>query len=434
MNCPLRTGSPIVRLGCCAGLLAVICGCQRAGDVPAESKAAGGTVPAVAVTVVPVGRQLVERQIAAVGTLNGLEVVTVTPKVEGLVAAIYHDVGDRVPPNELLLELDATDYQLAVAEAERSLEQELAKLGLKEAPSDSFDIESLPSLVRARLLVENARRKFERVKSLAAQQAATNEELEQAETDVKVAEATLQQVQLDAASTLAAVKHRSAVLAQAEQRLAETRVRAPRFGAAGAGEEQVQYVVAQRMVAVGEMVRGFPASPAFELVLDHVLKLRMNVPERYLGEVRVEQEVRVRVDAYPRETFAARISRLNPTVDPQSRTFEVESLVPNPDFRLRHGGFAKAEIVTSTESEALVVPLESIVRFAGVTKVFRIRENRAQEVLVELGRQGTGWVEVRGELNANDLVATSGMSKLANETPVTVRHPLAETAQRPAAP
>ncbi|MFM9118419.1 MAG: efflux RND transporter periplasmic adaptor subunit, partial [Planctomycetota bacterium] len=389
----------------------------------------------VVVTAAAVKAQPIERRVSLVGTLHGFEKVTLTPKVEGRVLAIEGEVGDRVKPGALLLELDPTDYELAVDEAERGLETELARLGLEEVPTDGIDVESQPSVVRATLLLDNARRRFDRQKALLSSAVSTREAYEQIETELKVAEATLRQTRLEIQSTLAAVRHRQAILAQARPRLAETKLSAPTTQMPQSAKDQdksssdgTAYVIARRMTSVGEMVRAFPSTPVFELVVDSVLKLKATVPERLSSQLRAGQPVEVRVEAYPQEVFAATILRLNPTVDPQSRTFEVEALVPNQDYRLRHGGFAKADVITDKQAQGTVVPLSAITSFAGINKVFVLRDGAAQEVLTRLGMRGEGWVEVipeSGTLEDGDLVATSGQSRLANGTPVEIRDPTA---------
>ena len=124
------------------------------------------------------------------------------------------------------------------------------------------------------------------------------------------------------------------------------------------------------------------------------------------------------------------MARINPTVDSQSRSFDVEAHIPNPEHRLKHGGFAKAEVIVGRASEAITVPLEAVTRFAGVSKVFIIRDDKAQEVEITIGTQGPGWVEALGGLHAGDIVVTSGQSRLANGTRVTVREKATETARR----
>jgi RND family efflux transporter MFP subunit len=184
------------------------------------------------------------------------------------------------------------------------------------------------------------------------------------------------------------------------------------------------------MASVGEMVRAFPSTPVFELVMDDVLKLHVMVPERYMSQVRLGLDVEVRVEAYPDDVFLGKVARINPTVDPQSRSFDVEAHIANADHRLKHGGFAKAGVIVGVADEALTVPLEAVTRFAGVSKVFKVRNEMAEEVEIVLGTQGSGWVEALGGLEPGDVVVTSGQSRLANGTRVIVRENIYKTARR----
>jgi RND family efflux transporter MFP subunit len=408
-------------------------GCQSSS--PEESTAANVTSPAepapVLVTTVPIEIRPVERRVSVVGTLFGFDEVTLTSKVEGRIRSIQHDVGDRIPPGTVLLELDDTDYQLAVDEAQRSLEQHLSKLDLKEPPIGEFDIEQLPSVERTRLLAANARRQFERQQSMLASNATSRQVFDLAETELQVTEAALRQARLDARSDLAAVRHAQAVLATAQQKLSETTVKAPQSSAGAEPAVPTEFVVAKRLASVGEMLRAFPSTPVFELVMDDVLKLKVMVPERYMAQVVQGLKVEVHVEAYPAERFEGHVVRINPTVDPQSRSFEVEAHVPNPSHRLKHGGFAKADVIVEQSDDAIVIPVEAVTRFAGVSKVFRVQDNVVEEVEIGVGQQGSGWVEALGPLRPGDMVVTSGQSQLSNGTRVTVRDQSVTTAMNP---
>lgn len=415
------------------GLLAIsLAGCHGKKAESTKVEDANKSVPAVVpVSVAPVKVRAVQRRVSVVGSLHGFERITITPKVEGRVQTLYFDVGDRVAPGDTLLELDPIDYRLAVDEAQQALNQELSRLDLKQPPPDDFDIEQLPGVESARLLFTNAQQRFDRQKMLVSQNASSGQAYEQAETDMKVAAAALRLARLNARTTLAAIKHRESVLKLAQQKLSEAKVRAPTLVSLKTqGAAPGQFVVAKRMASAGEMVRAFPSTPVFELVMDDVLKLHVMVPERYMSQVKLGLDVEVRVDAYPQEVFPGKVARINPTVDPQSRSFDVEAHIPNPEHRLKHGGFAKAEVIVGTADEALTVPLEAVTRFAGVSKVFKIREETAQEVEIAIGTQGAGWVEAIGELQAGDVVVTSGQSKLANGTRVSVREAVTKTAHR----
>lgn len=417
---------------CCLGLVSIVLwtgGCRPPADAPSPDTAGRTTEPVpISVRIAPVEMRPVERRVSVVGSLMGLEVITVTPKVEGRILATHYDVSDRVRPGEVLLELDPTDYQLAVDESRRGLEQELAKLDLTQTPGPEFDIERLPTVERARLILENAERQFARQKSLLETNAGARQTFEQAETDRKVADAGLRQARLEARTALASVRFRESQLAVASQKLADTRVTVPQLAAQIDNVPVDSFVISQRMVSVGEMVRAFPSTPVYELVVDDALKVKTMVPERFLAQVQLGLDVELQVEAYPEERFPGRVTRINPTVNPINRSFEVEAIVPNNDHRLRHGGFAKAEVVVDRSAQAATVPLVAITRFAGVSKVFRVRDDQVEEVEVQLGTQSGEWVEVLGGLKEGDRIVTSGQSRLSEGARITIQVPETETA------
>lgn len=429
-NWPPR-GIDLLRVALLGGSLlggpAIFSGCQKKPEAPIDAAPAAPLAASpVPVTVARVEVRPVQRRVSVVGTLDGMERITVTPKVEGRVQATRFDVGDRVPPDTTLLELDPVDYQLAVNEAQQAVDLELARLDLSQPPTAAFDIEQLPSVQSARIKLENTQRVYDRQKNLSATSAGTKQSLEQAETDLKVAETGLRQARIDSRAALAAVEHREALLMLAKQKFSETTVKTPKTSLKLASGKESNFVVAERLVSVGEMVRAFPSTPVYELIVDDVLKLRVLVPERYISQVKLGLDVEIRVEAYPDEVFPGKVVRINPTIDRVNRSFEVEAHIPNPEHRLKAGGFAKAEVIVGTAEAAVTVPVEAVTRFAGVSKVFRITDNKAQEVELTMGTQGPGWVEAITGLSAGDVIVTSGQTRLANGTEVTIRDSVTE--------
>ncbi|MFM7737638.1 MAG: efflux RND transporter periplasmic adaptor subunit [Alphaproteobacteria bacterium] len=201
--------------------------------------------------------------------------------------------------------------------------------------------------------------------------------------------------------------------------VANTRIKAPFDGR-----------IAKRKAEVGDYVR--TGTPIFVLVSDDPLKLRGEVPERFATEIAVGQEVRATVEALPGETLLGKLARISPASNTTSRALTVEALVPNPGGRLKTGFFAKADILTRADAEAIVVPVEALVSFAGVTRVFVIEPDgtvKSREVAPGL-RRGAG-VEITRGLEPGDRVATSGLGRLSEGTPVVVRAP--EAVEAPAA-
>jgi RND family efflux transporter MFP subunit len=357
----------------------------------------------------------------AVGTFCGQEEVLVTPEVDGRVVKVYHDLGDVVHVGDVLVDIDPTDYRLAVEEARRALESELAKVGVAELPSGPFDVNQLPSVIRAQNVERNAARKLARTRQLHERRIIPQEELDQIETDYRVAVANMQQMVLDAQAVLAMARHKHALLQTALKHLKDTQVVVPVPTTMPDGQRgKAEYSVAQRMVSEGEMARRGTTSGIFKLVIDQTLKFQAAVPERYVGEVKVGLGVQLQVEAYAERTFEGTVARVCPMVDRLSRTFEIEALVPNKSRELKAGGFAKAALLTRVDPQGKTVPVESLVTMVGVTKVFVVEKGAAHAVLVTPGVSGRGWVEVSGNLSAGSQVITSGHNNLAEGTLVTV--------------
>lgn len=411
---------------------------QFRGRFAAEKNAAEQTASgprAITVTTAQAVARPVKRTIEIVGTLKGFEEVNLGAKVEGRVKHIHHEVGEEVAPGEPLVDLDDTDYKLALSEAQRALDMELAKLGLTEMPRGSkVDLARVPAVARAKNVEENSRQIMDRARRMSVGRVIGNEELEKAQTEARVALSNREQAELEAYAILATARLRQAQVDTAKQRLQDCKVIAPlpspsRLPPGIQDPQSVRYIVAKRETAEGEMIRAMPATTLFQLVIDQPLKLLATVPERFLSEVKAGQSVSLNVEAYPGTEFKGTVARINPTVDRGNRTFSIEVSVPNTSRRLRPGSFVKAKVLTRQEDQALTVPEEAVVRFAGVIKVYVVENDQARIVPVRLGEvvdvvegdRPRRWIEVTGPIKPGARVVTSGQSMLADQTPVQIR-------------
>jgi RND family efflux transporter MFP subunit len=374
----------------------------------------------VVVTTEPVLIRKVERTVEAVGTLYGYEEVVISTKVEGRIKKIQQDVSDRVSPGALLLEIDPTDYDLSTRQAERALQVELAKLGLKEMPGPKYQVSKLPVVLEAAARRDNFRARLERARTLSSQRILSPEELADRQSECRVAEAEYDNQVLLAEAGLATINVKQEALAMAKQQLKDTHVCAPIPTQTIADSTQdMTYAISQRSVSEGSFVKS--GMEVFRLVIDQTLKLKVMVPERHLRAIQLGQKADVITAAF-KEPFPGKVTRINPSVDPTTRTFEVEVRVPNPKGLLKPGAFAKAAIVTDAQDQAATVPLEALVNFAGIIKVFTVVDGKAKEVQVVLGVQSTRWVEVaKPALPEGAIVVTSGQTALADGTSIVVR-------------
>ncbi len=384
----------------------------------------------VPVTVADAKPMVLRRTVAVVGTLNPYEDVTLAPKVSGKVLRVFKDLGDRVGPGEPLLELDAHEYRLAVDQARPAFEAELRKLKLTVLPATDAAFEQhipkVDSVAEARANAELADSELKRAEKETASGVGTRQALDSAINRLTVAKTRVQVAETDARVTLANARRLKAALDDAERKLADTKLNAPTpeewpgwLNQLGKTKTPLKYAVARKMVSVGEMVQSMPVTNCYRLVIDHVLKLGVTIPEKHAPEIQEGQAVELRVEAFSNRVFKGIVARISPTTDAANRTFGVVISVRNGDGELKAGGFVTAEIVIRSDT-VVTVPLEAIVSFAGVNKVFVVDGDRAKAIEVGIGTRDKEWLEVTG-LPAGAKVITSGQSQLVDGSLLRIR-------------
>jgi RND family efflux transporter MFP subunit len=342
--------------------------------------------------VVPVAERQLRRSVEAVGTLFPMNEVTVGAEVDGRVARVFVDVGDKVGPGRPLVEIAPTELSLTAEQQAAALDQVRAQLGLPDASADVGKVDDAAEVRRAAADRSDAAQKFERARSLFEEGLISRGNFDEAEARAKAAQATYEMARQNVENLRAQVAQRSAGLALARKKLADTVIRAPFAGQ-----------VKQRLVTVGQYVK--VQTPVMVIVDADPLRVRLQVPEKVAAFVAVGQPVSVRVEAYPDRAFEGKISRINPSVDAQTRSFEVEALLDNRDGALKPGFFAKASVASSRVDKALLVPGEALRYRYGVYKVFTVASRTLKEREVKLGEREGSDVEISDGLSASDSVA-----------------------------
>lgn len=392
--------------------------------------------PPVEVSVLPVRLGQLQRYVDVTGTLHGEEDASISAKVSGRVVAIRKDVGDRVAPGEILAELEKIDYELMVRQRELALSEVLAKIGLKELPPPDFDPARIPTVERAKLQADNATARLNRGKQLHEQNPPliSDQDFADLETAAAVAHSNHEVELLAAQGLVAEARARKADLDLAHQSLIAATIRAPLEGYLTAQDQpattaattapapqrtgaaaDASYTVSSRSITIGEFVK--EGTPVFRLVDDNPVKLRATAPERFVAAIRVGQKVQVRVEAYDRD-FSGVVSRTNPQIDPANRMFQFEVLVDNPERLLKPGGFARASVMTDVQDNVVFVPHQAVSTFAGVSKVFVVRDGKAAEAIVETGQRVRDDVEIVKGLKGTEQIAVTGVNRLTNGSPV----------------
>ena len=113
-----------------------------------------------------------------------------------------------------------------------------------------------------------------------------------------------------------------------------------------------------------------PQTPIAMVVNQGMVRVAVDVPEKYVGKVFKDQRARIKVDAFPDRYFSGTVYRVSPVVDSRSRNTMVEVLVDNIDGNLKSGMFAEVRLIVASRGAALSVPAGAVVAQDGGDFVF----------------------------------------------------------------
>ncbi len=361
---------------------------------PDRSKGADPTtMPERSVSVARAEIRAITRTISATGSLAAQEESTLSAKVPGRLERLEVDIGSVLRQGDLVAQIEPRDYELGLQEAAAALAQARTALGLPLAgDNDQIELDRVTAVRQAEAVLEEASKNRERVNRLSASGIASQSEVDTVEAAYTVAAMRRELALEEARGRMATVAQRRAEFDLARKRLADASVRAPFDGA-----------VQARPATIGEYVA--VGAPIVRLVKNDPLRLRLEVPERECILVRTGQVVRLLVEG-DTNLYTGLITRLSPALDEQTRTLRVEGDVPRQGS-LRPGLFARARITVTEAEQALTVPGDAILTFAGLEKVITVEEGRAVEKTVSTGRRGPDWVEVVSGLRAGEIVVLS---------------------------
>ena len=287
----------------------------------------------------------------------------------GRVEEVLVREGDRVAADQVLARIDSRDVSAKLAQAEANV-------------------------AAARAMEHNARLMLERMQRLAARQAATQRDLDDASAGHTAARANLEAAE-------EGVKAARSYLAYAE-------VRAPFAGR-----------ITAKRVEVGDLAS--PGMPLFTVEDTTRVKVEAEVPESTGIALAVGDPVQIEVAG---KRLDARLDEIVPAADPRSRTFTVRSVLPNRDGSLRSGLFARMWVGRG-DREVIAVPDSALVRRGPLTGVYVVEaagdRTRARLRFVTVGRSRDGLQEVLTGLAAGERYVVAPPPELEDGSPVEVR-------------
>ncbi|UHQ54559.1 MULTISPECIES: efflux RND transporter periplasmic adaptor subunit [Microbulbifer] len=319
-------------------------------------------LPAATVTAARVERQLWQESLSAVGTMRAVNGVEVTTRAQGVVQRILFDSGQPAEKGQLLAELSA--------------EPEKAELEVLEAE------------------LRLARRNHQRIKALHVKGVTTDAELD------------------DALSTLDRVL---ASIRVQKETVEEHRVVAPFSGRLGI-----------RRIDLGQNVA--PGDPVVSLQQLDPIFVDFYLPGRYFARIKTGLPIEVTTDAFPEKTFPGKVTAIDPGIDSASRNFLLQATMDNPGDQLRPGMFADVSVDLPRRRNVLVVPRTAVSFSPYGNAIFVLQQDPegnglvASKRFVKTGEERGDLVEIIEGAEEGERVATSGLLKLRNQSPVTVNN------------
>lgn len=346
-------------IGLLLGLAAAL-GCSpRAEEKPVEERPRPVTIAVVESRDLPIA-------VTAVGRLMPNREVVLSSQVSGIVQTYSVNMGDAATADQMLVTLDARDYQLALSEAQANL-------------------------LSARARYAAAKNAFQRAGDLLPDKVITQEIYEK--------------IEAQCIASRAAVSQAEAVVNIQQRNVDKTVIKAP-----------FDCLVTRRTVETGQ--NNHAGDPVIAIA-DMRVKIHLN--EQDYVHLDADDPVSVLIEAYPQTAFSGRVDRIGVKADPQTNTFEVEILVANPDLVLKAGLTATVRIVVDEVRDAVMIPQDCVLFRENRREVFVVTADGTASVReVTLGRVEGSMVRILAGMAPGDRLVTTGAQYLKNGDPVMI--------------
>lgn len=178
-------------------------------------------------------------------------------------------------------------------------------------------------------------------------------------------------------------------------------------------------IVTARNYDSGDMYSG--GQPVLTVEQITPVKVMINVSETYFTQVKKGQTVKIKLDVYGNEDFEGVVNLVYPTINPTTRTFQVEIRLTNSDLRVRPGMFARVTLDFGA-IDHVVVPDLSIQKQSGSGErfVFVYKDGKVYRNVVQLGRRMGEEYELISGVENNSQVVVAGQSRLLDGIEVEV--------------
>lgn len=322
------------------------------------------------ITVESVVPSMTDEYYETSGTVKAKTVSMISAKLMGSITSVKVNEGDRVRAGQLLLTIDDSDVAQKLTGANEGYAEARKAL---EAADENRKLRDIT---------------YQRYKKLYDEKAMSRQELDQLETQKKVAE-------LDYERAQAAVRRVEAGLNEAKVYHGYSSVKSPVSG-----------IVTEKKAEVGSMA--VPGMPLITVEDDSALRIELNADEKISALLKAGMTARVFIDSLGREVRGS-VSEVVRSVDPMSRTALVKIAVRADG--LRPGMYARVGIPVG-KKEMMLVPKNVVVEKGQLTGVYTVDPaNVIKYRLIRLGKTYDNKVEILSGINPNERIIVSGVEK-----------------------
>jgi HlyD family secretion protein len=300
----------------------------------------------------------VAKSVVATGRVEPVSKVEIKSKANGIVKELKVDIGDQVKAGQILVELDQDNLAARAREARAALAGAQANLAAASAEFDKNTVEAQgPDVPFARRNLERAEQLSR--EHLIAQQGLDDARstLEQSMNRQQAAKSQLGVAQAKVAQARASVAAAQAAVERADEELTNATIRSPIDG-----------MVLSRPVELGSPVSSITnmgANATLVMVLGDISRVyvRGNVDEADIGNVRLGQPAKIKVETFREKQFDGKVTQISPMGTDKDNviSFEVKVSIDNAGGELLANMTANAEIILEMHRNTLVIPESAIV-------------------------------------------------------------------------
>lgn len=355
--------------------------------------------------------------VIANGKVTASEEIQVVSKVSGKAASVNVKEGAMVKKGDVLVTLEAADYQQQINQAQAAIAGAQAKLRDTKAGTRNEQLTQLASIVtQAEASLKVVESNYNRMKALFDAGALSQAELEKSSLDLEKARTGLEQAQAQydlakagpTADTIAAlqaeVSRLGSNLELAKSNYDNTIILAPITG-----------IVAKRSVDPGEMAAA--GTPLMVLVNMADVKVEASVPENQINQVKVGSAVDVKVGSLGGKVLKGTVEFVSPMSDPNSSSFPVKVKVNNQDGLLRAGMVAEV-MLQGQATPGTKVPATAVLEKDSKHYVYTVDNHVVHQVEVSVENASGEWATVMNGVKDNDQIVLNPTNELSEGSKV----------------